>query len=255
MVLFDQAASRKLEAVYLTSDVIEQRAEAVRALGLRPGDHVLDVGAGPGLLAADMSTVVGTSGRVVGVDVSEAMLHLGRSRRCGAFFAKSDAERLPFASDSFDAVTSTQVLEYVPNVDAALLELRRVLRPGGRVLIIDTDWDSVVWHANDDDRMRRMLAAWIGRFADPHLPRTMVARLRSAGFDVQPVEVLVLLNTEHDSNTYSIANGEIMADYAVSRGHMSRSEVDAWVEDLVALGRSGRYFFSLNRYLFRANKV
>ena len=60
-----------------------------------------------------------------------------------------------------------------------------MLRPGGRVLILDTDWDSLVWHAHDRARMRRILAAWNERFADPYLPRTLARRLRDAGVEVR----------------------------------------------------------------------
>jgi len=60
--VFDAAASRKLEAAYLTPDVVEQRHATLRALGLRSGERVLDVGSGPGLLTAEMAQTVGPSG-------------------------------------------------------------------------------------------------------------------------------------------------------------------------------------------------
>ena len=65
---------------------------------------------------------------------------------------KADATRLPFEAGHFDAAVSTQVYEYVPDVDRALADLYRVLRPGGRALILDTDWDSLVWHSSDQAR-------------------------------------------------------------------------------------------------------
>lgn len=61
------------------------------------------------------------------------------------------AEALPCADGAFDAVVSTQVQEYVADVLGAFGEVRRVLRPGGRVVVLDTDRDSVVWHAADHD--------------------------------------------------------------------------------------------------------
>ncbi|HEV8650706.1 MAG TPA: methyltransferase domain-containing protein [Actinomycetes bacterium] len=258
--VFDATASRKLEAAYLTPDVVEQRRATLRALALRPGERVLDVGSGPGLLATEMAQEVGPAGNVTGLDVSDAMLALGQRRSAdlaGAgrvSFVKADATALPFGDATFDVAVSTQVYEYVGDLPTALAELHRVLRPGGRALILDTDWDSIVWHATDAERMGRLLAAWMERFADPHLPRTLARRLRDAGFQVDHPEVLVLLNPEYDPNTYSVANGEIMADFAVARGSLTRDEADAWTQDLHWLGWEGRYFFSLNRYLFLASR-
>lgn len=188
------------------------------------------------------------------------MLALGQ-RRCANVsgtgwlsFVKADATALPFPDGAFDAAVSIQVYEYVADLPNALAELYRVLRPGGRPLVLDTDWDSIVWHADDPERMGQLLDAWRARFADPHLPRTLGHQLRAAGFQVSHPEALVLLNPEYDANTYSVANGEIMADYAVTRGSLTRDQADAWTEDLRQLGRDGRYFFSLNRYLFLARR-
>ena len=85
-------------------------------------------------------------------------------------------------------------------------------------------------------RMRRVLSAWTERFGDPHLPRTLSRRLRDAGFQIGRREVLVLLNSEYDPNSYSVANGEIMGDFAVARGGLTRDEADAWTQDLQWLG-------------------
>jgi hypothetical protein len=71
---------------------------------------------------------------------------------------------------------------------------------------------------------------------------------------VPAFDVLVLFNPEYDPNTYSVANGQIMADFAVAQGRMPREEAEAWMRDLKRLGSQGRYFFSVNRYLFLATK-
>jgi SAM-dependent methyltransferase len=258
--VFDQDASRKLEATYQTPDVIAQRAATLDVLALQAGERVVDVGAGPGLLAAEMATQVGPDGRVIGLDLSDSMLALSRQRSADLgvsgrlSFLKADAVRLPFADSVFDVAVSTQVYEYVPDVPAALAEVYRVLRPGGRVLILDTDWDSIVWAAGDQARMQRLLEAWVDRFADPQLPRSLAWQLQGTGFQVVRREVLVLFDPEYDPDTYSVANGQIMADFAVAQGRMPREEAEAWMRDLQRLGRQGRYFFSLNRYLFLATK-
>jgi len=258
--LFDADASAKLEAVYRTPEIVAQRHATLDALALQPGERVLDVGAGPGLLVVEMAEQVGPDGHVTGLDISDSMVALAQ-RRCAeepvksrTTILKADAVALPFPEASFEAAVSTQVYEYVPDLARALAELRRVLRPGGRALILDTDWDSVVWQACDRARMRRILAAWNERFADPYLPRTLTSRLRDAGFEVHSREVLVLFNPEYDPYSYSVSNARIVADFVTGRQGITRDEVEAWIGDLEQRGREGDYFFSLNRYLFLAEK-
>lgn len=77
---FDPEVSRKTEAMYTTSDMVEQRRIVRVALALRPGDRVLDVGVGPGLLAAEMAEEVGPTGRICGIDISDSMLAIARTR-------------------------------------------------------------------------------------------------------------------------------------------------------------------------------
>lgn len=258
--IFDEHASRKLEAAYLTPDVVAQRRETLRALALQPGERVLDVGSGPGLLVAEMAQAVGPSGHVTGLDISDDMLALSRTRCADpaiserVSFVKANAVALPFPDAAFDVAISTQVYEYVADLKTALAELHRVLRVGGRVLIIDTDWDSIVWNAGDRELMQRLLTAWTERFADPHLPRSLSRQLQEAGLKVRHRDVLVLFNPEYDPNTFSVANGQIMADFAVAQHRMMRDDAQAWMQDLQRLGREGRYFFSLNRYVFIATK-
>jgi ubiquinone/menaquinone biosynthesis C-methylase UbiE len=136
---FDQELSRKIEALYLTPEVVAQRRQVLQALELAPGEHVLDIGSGPGLLAHDMAVAVGRNGRVCGIDCSQAMVEMS-SKRCApqpwAEFRTGDAAKLPYVDDGFDAAVSTQVYEYLPDIPAALTELHRVLRPGGRAVII-----------------------------------------------------------------------------------------------------------------------
>lgn len=130
---FDEELSRKIEAVYLTPEVVAQRRQVLQALALAAGEHVLDIGSGPGLLANAMAGSVGSEGRVSGIDLSQAMVAMA-ARRCleqpWAEFRTADAAQLPYPDESFDAAVSTQVYEFLSDVPAALAELHRVLRPG-----------------------------------------------------------------------------------------------------------------------------
>jgi arsenite methyltransferase len=254
---FDDEASRRSEETYMTSDVVEQRRAIRAALALGQGENVLDIGSGPGLLACEMAADVGAVGSVDGIDPSESMLALARGRRPpgGAAeirFVAGDAGALPFGDETFDAAVATQVYEYVRDMQAALGEAFRVLRPGGRLLVLDTDWGSIVWHSRDEERMRRVLAAWDEHLVDPHLPRRLTGLLSAAGFSVVRRAAIPLLNAGYDPNTFSAGLISFVGAFVPGRQGVTERDAQDWAQDLKALGDD--YFFSLNRYLFLAVK-
>ena len=257
LLQFDEGASRRAEAAYTTPDMVEQRRVVRQALALNIGEDVLDIGSGPGLLAAEIAAEVGVDGSVHGIEPSDDMRVLARRRRLAASssrveFRAGDACALPFGPESFDVAVATQVYEYVEDMPAALAEVYRVLRPGGRLLVLDTDWDSIVWHSNDRERMQRILAAWDEHLVDPHLPRRLTGLLKRAGFALSRREVVPLLNTGYDPDAFSAGLIGFIAGFVPGRDGLTGTDARAWADDLVSLG--GDYFFSLNRYLFVAVK-
>jgi ubiquinone/menaquinone biosynthesis C-methylase UbiE len=105
---------------------------------VRPGDRVLDVACGTGLLTHELARSAGSSGQVFGIDLSQAMVDAARSRQslagsASAHYVRMDAQLLEFPSASFDVVLCCFGLMYLPDPERALAEMRRVLRPGGRL--------------------------------------------------------------------------------------------------------------------------
>ncbi len=117
------------------------RAVAVSETRLKPGGRALDVATGTGDLAFALARVVGPTGRVVGIDFSDPMLDVARHKAYDApaapEFRRADALDLPFDDGSFDAVTIGFGLRNVTDVPRALSEMRRVLRPGGRMACLE----------------------------------------------------------------------------------------------------------------------
>ncbi len=134
--MFDGVAAR----YDLTNDVLSLgqdrlwRRATVRAVGARPGDTVLDIAAGTGTSSEPFADA-GVD--VVPADFSMGMLHVGKRRRPDLGFTAADALRLPFADGSFDAVTMSFGLRNVSDPLGALLELHRVTRFGGRLLVCE----------------------------------------------------------------------------------------------------------------------
>jgi demethylmenaquinone methyltransferase/2-methoxy-6-polyprenyl-1,4-benzoquinol methylase len=134
--MFDDVAAK----YDLTNDVLSLgqtrlwRRAVARAVAARPGERVLDLGAGTGTSSLPFAAA---GARVVPCDFSFGMLREGRKRYPRLPFTAGDATRLPFADDSFDSVTTSFALRNVHDTDAALRELLRVTRPGGRLVVCE----------------------------------------------------------------------------------------------------------------------
>ena len=149
------------------------RALAADVSEARPGDVVLDSCTGTGDLALELASRVGPDGEVVGVDFSEAMLEHAREKahtgRAPMRFLQGDALALPFADDAFDAATVAFGVRNLSDLDRGLAEMARVVRPGGRVVILEITTPS---------RMRRFYGFWFDSVV-PWLGR-LVARDKAA---------------------------------------------------------------------------
>lgn len=254
---FDAAAARGIERMYVTPDVVAQRARFLQLLAAKPGEYVLDIGMGPGFLTYDLAPIVGERGLVAGVDSSPVMVELAEKRCAGrgpTEFRPGDATQLPFGDANFDAVTGVQVYEYVADMEKALAEVHRVLRPSGRLFILDTDWDSVVWNTTEPARMRRVMDAWDDHLHDPHLPAKLTPLLARAGFTVTHTEVIPIVNAALHPHCYSHGILGAIASFVPGHRGVTAEEAQAWAAELRELGARGEYFFSLNRYAFGALK-
>ena len=254
---FDDEVTRNLEALYLTGDAARRRAAVLEALQLQSGERVLDIGTGPGFLASEMGDAVGPEGQILAIDRSDPMLAMAR-RRCGAqpwvAFQAGTATELPVGGAAFDVAVSVQVYEYLADVTMALAEMYRVLRPGGRGVVVSTDWDAIAWHASDTGRMRRVLTAFSGHCAHTALPRTLAPQLKQAGFTVPRQRVIAQFNPDYQPDRYSYQIARLIAAFVPGRDGVTEQDARDWLEDLRQTGERGESFFSLNQYLYVVEK-
>jgi SAM-dependent methyltransferase len=255
-VAFDEEDARGIEALY-TTDAAEQRRRFVRdLLDPAPGERVLSIGCGPGFEPAGLAEAVGSEGRVHAVDASGAMLDLA-AERCERHdqvtLEAGDATDLPVESEAFDAAVSVQVFEYVEGLDAALAELARVLRPGGRAVVYATDWDSLVWLAADRDRIRRIEAAWESHCARPHLGSRLRAPLRDAGLAVGAIEPFTLCETELEDSFAGYMRGMIRS-YVADHDAYDAATAEGWADDLRERDEADETLFSLTAFAYAVEK-
>jgi arsenite methyltransferase len=253
-LVFDEKIVEQLEVLYRSRDVLRRRGLVYEALDASSGERVIDVGCGPGFYSRELLDQVGRSGTVVGVDQSRQMLAVAE-RRCqdyaNAAFEEGDATALPVESESFDRALCVQVLEYVPDVAAALAELHRVLRPGGRAVIWDVDWATVSWHSRNPERMRRILDAWDDHLAHASLPRTLSASMRAAGFEDVRMQGHAFATAELTLDSYGGAALPVIEQYVAGQG---TPDVDAWAAEQHALDERGEFYFACMQLCFSGTR-
>ena len=134
------------------------RRRAVSVAQLRPGGRAIDIATGTGKVAADLHRRVQPGGEVLGVDISSGMIGIARRRfdgRAGLTFVVGDALALPAPDASFDAATIAFGMRNLPDYRQGFAEMRRVVRPGGRVVCLEI--------ARPRSRLARVLRAWFDR--------------------------------------------------------------------------------------------
>jgi arsenite methyltransferase len=256
-IQFDRELAQRLERLYTTRDVLRRRELVRAALGAQPGDRVLDVGCGPGFYVTELLEAVGPEGAVAGVDASADMLAVAAKRAEGndnVEFHQANATSLPVPDAGFDRALCVQVLEYVDDVSAALKEMHRALRPGGRVLVWDVDWATVSWHATDRRLMDRVLAAWDKHLTHPSAPRTLAAQLRDAGFEDVGMDAHPFATTEPIPDAYGGSLVPLLEQYVAEQGGISREDAKAWADDQRGLGERGEFFFTVTQFCFTATR-
>src|SRR5688500_658584 len=188
----------------------------LRHLGLAAGETVLDLGSGAGVDAFLAAREVGPSGRVIGVDMTPAMLDKARAnvRKAGVHnveFREGRLESLPVETASVDAVTSNCVINLVPDKGAVFAEVARVLKPGGRLVISDIILDGALPEAVAKD-----VYAYVGCVSGAMLRDEYFGLLRRAGFSA--VEVLKDVDyLDSVGGAFPVELGTLLAASGISR--------------------------------------
>jgi arsenite methyltransferase len=254
---FDRRLVERLEQLYATRDVLRRRELVRAALGAQAGERILDVGCGPGFYVTELLEVVGRDGSIVAVDASADMLAVAAKRagdRHNVEFHAADVTSLPVPDASFDRAIAVQVLEYVRDISAALAEIHRALRPGGRVLVWDVDWATVSWQASDAELMQRVLAAWDRHLTHPSLPRTLAPQLRDAGFEDIQMEAHPFATTQLIPDAYGGSLVPLLEQYVSEQGGMSQDDAKVWADQQRELGERGEFFFTVTQFCFTATR-
>jgi len=257
-------SGRSAELVdYLTlvaQHVGEFRRQGYELMRLAPGDAVLDVGCGAGEVCVELAAIVGPNGKVAGVDLSETMVEA--ARRTVAASAKSVELRtasiyeLPFADGAFDAVRAERVFQHLDNPEAALREMLRVTKSGGRVMLSDPDHGQAGL-ALDDPAHRRVYEAlqraMVRMIVNPHSGTRLRGMLVRAGLG----DVAQLVNSfafDHPQFMQMFFVNERLAA-ATAAGEITESEGAQFIAALAERHRAGTFFGSAVGYTVAGTKA
>ena len=257
--VFNARAAAQLERMYASPQVFAQRAAFRAILGARQGETGVDVGCGLAQLAIELAAEVAPGGRILAFDNSEHMAVEAAARVAAAGVAntvtviKGDATDLDLPDGSVDFVAAAQVYSYVPDVARAIAEAARVLRPGGRLAVLETDWDLCTFESSDPALTRRMIEARAHHFAHPHLPRQLHRLTHAAGLRLERCEAVPLVETRYDPESFGAGMLPIMRSAAVRSG-IDAMAVDTWIADIQSRIAQGEYFFATIRFVFIARR-
>lgn len=253
---FDENVAQQLHLLFRTDELRKLRKQYFDLFSLNGGESVLDVGCGTGANAMALVNHLQGNCNVIGVDTSDPMLQIG-ARNLESFphadcirLQNAEAHKLPFSDGDFDAAMIIQVLEYSKEPIRMLQETKRVLKPGGRVFVADTDWDTIVWNSNLKERTREIVLGWSDHEADGWQGRKILEYLKRAGFTNLIGRTMTISESTFTEQSYSYLLTRIIADYLIRSEKMRPSDIDEWFNDLKSKAEAGHFYFSLNRYVF-----
>jgi SAM-dependent methyltransferase len=221
------------------------KSRSYEVQGLAAGMTVLDLGCGTGEDVRALAPLVGPAGQVHGVDSSRALVAEAHRRGvpANAAIVAASAYALPFAAATFDAARAERVLQHLERPHEALVELYRVLKPGGSLLVIDHDWETLAVSGGDAAVTQRIVAAFAASLASGTVGREHPALLHGAGFrELQVAEGITGL--PHDLALTFVLLPAVTS--ARTRGEITSEEGDAWLAALGEANRRGEFAYGVH---------
>ncbi|MBF6173379.1 methyltransferase domain-containing protein [Nocardia blacklockiae] len=225
------------------------------ALAARPGESAVDIGSGNGSEVLAFAQAVGPTGTAVGVEPDPDLLATAERRAesagSAARFVPGDAYNLPLGSDSFDVALCERVFQHLTNPARAAGEIARVLRPGGRVVVMDSDWGTALVHPGDRHVVHEVIETLISNTTEPFAGRRLPGLLTGAGLVIDDVGSHALVQ---DSTAGAGALVGRVSAMAVARGAITEQQRTQLLTDLDAGARTGDIHLSVTIFAVLAHK-
>lgn len=218
----------------------------------RPGAVLLDVGCGTGDDVLALADRVAPGGRAIGIDASAGMIRearrRGRGRQSAADFRVADARATELADGAVDGCRAERTLQHLEQPWEAVREMVRVVRPGGRVVVAEPDWGTLVIDPGDPEAAREVAAAALERVRAATVGRSLRRLLIEAGLVEVGVTARTLVLTDPDRAEVLFDLGGA-ARRAVESGRLAPARADAWRADLARAGAGGGFLAAMTAFM------
>jgi ubiquinone/menaquinone biosynthesis C-methylase UbiE len=235
----------------------ECKSLSYERLALSPGDTVLEIGCGNGVDTKNLAKIVGSPGRVVGMDISATMLNAARTNAgvssASPEFLLCDGHHLAFPDETFHAVRSDRVIQHTRYPSAVITEITRVTRPGGTVVIFEPDWGTFSLWPAERESSRSILNFWCDSIPSGWVGRSVYAACSEAGLVDISVEPRTLIVTDL-TIARKLFDLDTTFSHAVQRGIVTQKAVTRWEEDLIAADSRKRMFSTVTFFLVTGKK-
>jgi len=225
------------------------------ALRLRDGSRALDLGCGLGGDTFQVAQLVGARGRATGVDVSTNMIEAA-ARRAGTRglpvdFEVGDSQALRFADGAFDAVRAERMLMHVPDAERAIAEMARVLAPGGRIAVLDFDWETQVCDSPHKETTRTIALTFCDSMKNGWIGRRMPRLFRAHGItDVAVRNEVVYVTFEFLG---LLLGGHVARLH--DTGVLSREQANQWWTSLAESDRSREFLYGFTAFIVSGTRA
>ncbi|MEW2359463.1 methyltransferase domain-containing protein [Spirillospora sp. NPDC029432] len=240
-----EALIPQLDAVDDSPGAAALRDRSYELLRTAPGALAVDVGCGAGRAVAELAE---RGARAVGIDLSEQMVALARKRWPDGEFRLGDANALPFGDGEAAAYRADKVLHTLADPGRALTEARRVLAPGGRIVLCGQDWDTFVIDATDPELTRTIVRRRAERVASPLAARRYRNLLLDAGFREVTAEAHTGVFTGGSFLPVLVRLAEVCREH----GAITGAQADAWIADQRERAGADRLFAAVPIFMVAA---